>query len=851
MRRLLFTIVLWLLPGFVLAQNPPEFTRDVRPILETKCFICHGDKEPKAGLDVRTVAAIMRGGQSGPAVAPGAPDKSLLFLKIVANKAPHEKLPDKDIGMIRAWIDRGAKGDDVISPALTEKPITEADREFWSFLPPVRPKVPANGERNPIDSFVFEKLSANGLAFAREADRFTLLRRVTFDLIGLPPTPAEITAFVNDKSPDAWEKVIDRLLASPNYGERWGRHWLDIAGYADSEGILDADYVRTAAWRYRDYVIRSFNADMPYDRFLQEQIAGDEMSGYWKAHATMKELPPEVIEGLIATGFLRCASDTSRPDFVNIKNAPGYYFQTLDDTLRIVASSTMGLTLHCARCHNHKYDPIPQSDYYRMQAIFMSAYRPSQWVPQVQRRLLEATAQQEKEAAAHNALIDTAIAKLNTQKAELQKQFAERLFNERLTKLPEPIRDDVKTALATDPAKRTEVQKYLATKFEAELRPPAAVLPRTLAAAYPELAKQTAEIDKAFQNETAKKQNLPEIRALYDLPGTVPTHLLRRGDYLNPGPEVTPGVLSALNGQPFKWTAPAKDAKTSGRRTAFAQWLTQPDHPLTARVWVNRMWLHHFGEGIVATTDNFGRTGSPPSHPELLDWLACEFVNPAGEPNAKWSIKHMHRLILTSRTYRQSSTIPEPSAKSKSIDPENRLHWRQRLRRLEAEPLRDAVLAVAGNLNPQSFGPPVPMVRQGNGEVVVPDTPEGRRRSVYLQVRRSQPLSFLQVFDQPVIETNCTRRTVSTVASQALTLLNSEFLIRQAEVFAERITRAPFEDPVVLAFGRPATDKEKLKMTDFLRSQKERYGGGNEGHKKALIDLCQMLLSSNEFAYVD
>src|SRR5579864_912518 len=392
MRYLVSTFPVLLLPMLAMAQHAADFDKDVRPILQAKCFSCHGEKEQKAHLDLRTPATILRGGDGGPAVSPGAPDKSLLFLKIVSHKPPHEKLADAEIGKIRAWIDAGAKGGEASQVALQEKPVTAEDRRFWAFQPSVRPQVPANGEKNPIDAFISAKLSAKGLSFAPEADRYTLIRRVTFDLTGLPPTPAEVKAFIEDQSPEAWEKVIDRLLASPHYGERWARHWLDIAGYADSEGILDADYVRSDAWRYRDYIIRSFNADKPYDRFLKEQIAGDEITGYWNAYATMKELPPEVIEGLIATGFLRCASDTSRPDFVNIKNAPGYYYQTLDDTLRIVASATMGLTLHCAKCHSHKYDPIPQSEYYRLQAIFMSAYRPGQWVPQVQRRLLEATA---------------------------------------------------------------------------------------------------------------------------------------------------------------------------------------------------------------------------------------------------------------------------------------------------------------------------------------------------------------------------------------------------------------------------------------------------------------------------
>jgi hypothetical protein len=670
------------------------------------------------------------------------------------------------------------------------KPITDADRAFWSFRPPVRPTVPTirnpqSAIRNPIDAFVLAELQKQGLTFSPEADRLTLLRRATYDLTGLPPAPEEVQRTLGDEAPEWYERLVDRLLASPRYGERWGRHWLDLAGYADSEGILDADYVRSAAWRYRDYVIRAFNADKPYDRFLQEQIAGDELSAYWTAYRTQAELPADVIEGLTATGYLRCAADTSRPDFVNIKNAPGYYFQTLDDTVKIVSSGVLGLTLQCARCHDHKYDPVPQTDYYRMQAIFMSGYRPSQWVPQVQRRILEASEAQENEAREHNAKVDALVAPLKKEIDELKKQ-----------------------------------------KDQAE---------------------KVAALTKQLQAEEAKRRVLPEIRAFYDLPGDAKTHLLRRGDYLSPGPEVRPGVLSVLAApKAFEWKPPAADAKTSGRRLAFAQWLTQPDHPLTARVFVNRLWLHHFGEGVVSTPDNFGRTGARPTHPELLDWLAVRFRQEG------WSAKRMHRLIMTSTAYRQSSSR---NVNGQRLDPENRLLWRQRLRRLEAEALRDAILNTSGGLNVLMYGPPVPMVRQGDGEVVTAADASGSRRSVYLQVRRSQPLTILQVFDQPVIETNCTRRNASTVASQALILLNSEFLARQADAFAARVLREKPDDAVgyalLLAFGRQATERERAMLTVFVKEQTSRHTGTADAERRALADLCQMLQSANEFVYID
>jgi hypothetical protein len=849
-----------MLPAFpllavLLAPAAPgslDFDKDVAPLLKSKCVNCHGDKRQRGELDLRTRAGLLKGGASGPAVSPGSPEKSLLWILLAADKMPpgKDKLTSAQKTLLRTWIEQGARGTGDAALTIVSS-LTDADRGFWSFRTPTRPALPlvqqSSLARNPIDVFLLAALETKGLTFSPEAGRAALLRRVTFDLIGLPPSPQELTDFLADNRPGAYKRVVERLLASPRYGERWGRHWLDVAGYADSEGILDADYVRTSAWRYRDYVIRAFNRDKPYDRFLQEQIAGDELTGYHAAFDKEKNLPGEVIEGLEATGFLRCASDTSRPDFVNIKNAPGYYFQTLDDTIKIVSSASMGLTLHCAKCHSHKFDPIAHRDYYRLQAIFMSAYRPSQWVPQVQRRLLEATASELAEAARHNAAIDAAIARLNRQRSDARAARTRQLQQMRLAALPEAIRDDVRLSLDTPAAKRNEVQKYLAAKFLAELRPQGPALEAALRKTFPDFAEKDAHLAQAIQSEERKRRTFREIRALYDLPGEATTHLLRRGDYLEPGPVVLPGVPEVLaGGAKFDWKPPAKGAKSSGRRLAFAKWLTDEKHPLTARVIVNRLWLHHFGEGLVATPENFGRSGSKPSHPELLDWLATELVR------SGWSLKHLHRLMVQSAAYRQSSVVEEARhARARKVDPDNRLLWRQRLRRLEAEALRDSMLAVSGSLNTTMAGPPVPIARRGNGEVVA-QGPQADRRSIYLQVRRSQPLTILQVFDQPVIETNCTRRSVSTVSAQALALLNSDFTAAQAESFAARLARDHPEDlveqAVRRAFSRPATTREKQLLAEFLTNQAIRHGRP-DAKSKALADLCQMLMSANEFAY--
>jgi hypothetical protein len=810
---------------------------------------------------------MTHGGDTGPAIVPGKSGESLLIEQVASKTMPpgkNPKLGRAQLAVLRAWIDAGAPADTTASPTAS------ATTTFWAFRPPKRPRVPpvrnTRQAANPIDRFLLARLEASGLSFSSEATRIELVRRLYYDLWGLPPSPEQVDAYLADSRPDAWYRLIDSLLASPHYGERWGRHWLDLAGYADSEGILDADYERSASWRYRDYVVRAFNDDTPYDRFLELQIAGDEIIDYPSAYRTKKAFAPQEVDALIATGYLRCASDTSRPDFKMIKNAPGYYYQTLEDTVKIVASSTMGLTLQCAKCHSHKYDPITQEEYYRVQAVFMSGYRPAQWVPQVERRLCESTAAQEAEAKAHNARIDSQVAELAKQSQSLKASFTTRLFNDSLAKLPDPIREDTRSALATEAAKRTEVQKYLAAKFAAILSPPDVKLPAILAGAYPEYRWQSTEIASARGALLSRKKSFPEIRAFYDLPGEPNTPILKRGDYTQPGREVKPGVLQAIAApRPFAWSSPPEDSRTSLRRLAFAKWLTQPAHPLTWRVIVNRIWLLHFGEGIVSTPDDFGTKGAAPSHPELLDWLACEFAA------SGYSIKAMHRLILGSTAFRQSSRLDPSSlshARAKEADPDDRLLWRQRIHRLEAEALRDAMLAASGELNSRMFGPPVPFVVRPDGEIVAPDDAPGRRRSIYMKVRRSQPLTILQSFDQPVMETNCTRRGVSTIASQALNLLNSDAVTKQANAFARRVESEARHDPAQhafrLALGRAPSVAIRRALDDFLAAQSDRHARSLAGPKSetaaailrqsrraALADLCQMLLSSNEFAYVD
>ena len=465
-----------------------------------------GGPRARADFDLRTVASMAHGGDSGAAFVSGKSAESKIIEQVSSDTMPpgkNPKLTEAQVAVLRSWIDAGAPAGE------GAKPVASTASSFWAFQPPNRPAVPAvlhtDRTRNAVDRFLLARLEANGLTFSAEASRLTLVRRVCFDLWGLPPSPEMTEAFLADQRPDAFERLVDSLLASPHYGERWGRHWLDLAGYADSEGILDADYERSAAWRYRDFVVRAINSDLPYDRFLELQLAGDEVIDFPDVHRTHKQLAAEEIEALVATGYLRCASDTSRPDFKNIKNAPGYYYQTLEDTVKIVASSTLGLTLQCAKCHSHKYDPITQEEYYRVQAIFMSGYRPAQWVPQIERRLLEATAAQEAEAKAHNARIDASVTELTAKAESIKSTFAGRLLADRLLRLPEPIREDTRRAIETEPASRTEVQKYLAAKFAATLKPAEPKLSAALSALYPEYKSQ-AEAIAAEHRHCANRQ---------------------------------------------------------------------------------------------------------------------------------------------------------------------------------------------------------------------------------------------------------------------------------------------------------------------------------------------------------
>ena len=835
--------------------------------INVKCLLCHGRRRQEGGLDLRTRESALAGGVSGPAFVPGDPEASLMIRRIAAEEMPPERyqarlsyrpVTSDELDKLRQWISEGAPWDDElpeeIDPA-TDPLVSDADRDFWSFRPPRRPDLPRVNARNrvrqPMDAFLLARLEANGLSFSADAERLTLMRRAFFDVTGLPPSPEEVEAFLADREEGSYERLVDRLLESPRYGEHWGRRWLDAAGYADSEGQVDFDAVRPHAWRYRDWVIRALNADKPYDRFLVEQIAGDELFNYREAP---HPLAPEESDKLVATGFLRMGPDGT------YSVSQGFVAERLTvvaDQLQILTSTVMGLTVACARCHDHKYDPIPQRDYYRLSAVLRSAYDPYDWLSpneadigpdanwnESNSRLLPgAPAREVEEAARHNLPIETEIAAVAGRLEALPGPFRKKLLDEKVPGVDIGAQADLRGILGEGLDHRAEeagVQEELAENDPAYLR--------------------AVELLESFVEERLSLKTKPLVRALFDMGGDpTPVHVLYRGEHRNPGPPVGPGVPSVLSTgirpyrlQPLEWS--------SGRRLALAEWLVQPSHPLTARVMVNRVWQHYFGNGIVPTAGNFGRTGAAPTHPELLDWLAVEFVKRG------WSLKALHRLILTSTAYRQSSQADESV---RALDVENALLSRFPMRRLDADAIRDSVLKVAQRLDPEPFGPPDEIDVQPDGEVVARDRTAGQRRSIYIQQRRSKPVTMLEAFDAPQLKPNCLKRSNSTVASQALQMMNSEVLRANSRYMAGRVIDAVGDDPgdqvarvYMASLARMPSDEERAdgvftleEMTKAwerrLEEQVPMEPKRTRARWLALATLCHAVLNSAEFLYID
>ena len=650
----------------------------------------------------------------------------------------------------------------ILAAAVTTRAedYTSAERRHWSFRPRGNPSVPVFESaadrawiRNPIDAFILAALKKEHLAPAPKADRATLIRRVTYDLTGLPPAPAEVAAFVRDESPDAYPKLIDRLLDSPQYGERWGQHWLDVVRYAETDGF-EYDTHRHDAWRYRDYVIRSFNRDKPYDQFIREQLAGDEIS------AIDEEM--RVAAGFNRLGPLR--KNAGNQDVTSSRN------EVLTEMTNVVGAALLGVTLGCARCHDHKFDPIRQKDYYRIQAYFAAAHEKD--VP-----LAGAGEQAEWKAKA------------------------------------EPIEKEIKALKKAMGEARSEQAK---AEFGRKIEAVEAQLPEAL----------------------------PALFSVADDPVDItPIHVLARGDYQSKGESVAPRPLGVL----LPEGAPEPPRGTTVLRNQLAGWILAPDNPLTARVIVNRVWQYHFGRGIVATPNDFGRMGERPSHPELLDYLANEFIA------SGWRFKALHRMILLSNAYQQS--FQSPSAKmAQEKDPNNKLLWHFERRRLEAEEIRDSALAIAGALNPKPGGPSVivpvdpDLLKQLYKPAqwkVTRDEEEHNRRSIYLIAKRNFRLPIMEVFDAPDYQLSCARRESSTHAPQALELLNGAFTNRMARVFADRLQReaGPSKTGAIdlayrLVAGRGPNAREKRLAADFLKTQ-------------PLSEFALAMLNLNAFLYLE
>jgi hypothetical protein len=693
------------------------FENEIRPLLVKRCQACHGAEKQSGGLRLDSGQAALAGGDSGAAIVPGKPAESLLIEAInyqSLEMPPEAKLPPKEIELLTRWVSGGAAWTPSNVPgAVTvreQKQITAADRATWAFQKPLRPELPtvqqADWMKTPVDAFILAKLEAAGLTPAKQAEKRTLIRRATFDLLGLPPTPEEVAAFENDRSADAYPRLIDRLLARPEYGERWGRHWLDLVRYAETNGY-ERDDDKPQAWRYRDYVIRAFNEDKPYDRFVLEQLAGD-------------ELQPRTDEAITATAFYRLGVWDDEPD--DTRQA---IFDGLDDMLSTTGSTFLGLTIGCARCHDHKFDPLLQEDYYSLLA-----------------------------------------------------------FMRNVTYYGNPKNDN---------------------------------------------NGGTSAARGILQKLSTGEQTLAVSEAGVEVP---PTHILIRGDAGTPGREVSPRFVQVLcqndkAAQP-KFSAVPPDSPSSHRRLILAKWIASAENPLTARVMVNRLWQHHFGRGIVATPSDFGATGEAPTHPKLLDWLATELV--AGG----WKLKRMHRLLMLSNVYRQASQGNRQAAAG--VDADNRLWWHYPLRRLEAEAIRDAILAVSGELKTRLGGPSIyptlsPGVlatqsRPGSGWHTSPPEEQGRR-SVYIVVKRTLGVPLLDSFDFATPDQPIARRATTTIAPQALILLNGRFMEEQSRAFAARLLKeAPdsresrITRAFALALGRaPASDEMRLSLGHIEQQQ--------------------------------
>ncbi len=849
------------------AVRPPVSYDDIKPVLEVHCYKCHGPEKQKGGLRLDRKADAFKGGDSGERdIVPGQSGQSRLF-QMVSSKKDDERMPPKgeplnakQLDLLRRWIEMGAEwpesGTNAAKLARSEMKVSDADRQHWSFLP-LRQVVPPSVNdkawvRTPPDQFIRHAQEAKVVLPSASADARTLVRRIYFDLIGLPPMPQEMARWSAriGKSREAGRELVDELLASPHYGERWARHWLDVARYADSNG-MEGDNDRPNAYRYRDFVIRALNEDLPYHTFIRWQLAGD-------------EIEPDKPEAIAATGFIAAGVNAGLPDKLMEEEKLRNRANELDDMVSTTGQAMLGLTLGCARCHDHKYDPLPTRDYYRLMRIFNSGDRAE--VPLASPAEVKARAMP---MAAWKKESDAAVKERDEWLKEARKPIADKLRADRIAKLK--ITDDEKELL-TEKRDDTAAKK-LADRFKKELKIEDSDYVAALAAGEQE---RWTELDGRVKAIARRKPSeLPTAFAFADFASEPrESWFFERGNFMARKEKMDLGFLTVLTtGKTAEdyWKA-ARDTKlrddSTQQRRALADWMTDTDHgagTLLARVMVNRVWQHHFGEGLVRTASDFGARGEPPTHPELLEWLTGEFIR------SGWSVKHLHRLIVNSATYQQASAFDE---KKSASDPENRLLWHRRPLRLESETLRDSMLAVADTLNPAVFGPgfkpPIPAEAMQARNVKDPypgdakDTSETRRRTIYMFHKRVVQYPLMQAFDAPDAQQSCGRRMNTTVAPQALSLLNDPFVRLRAEELAGRLQSgagAGADAQIQLAFqlclGRAPTPGELTDSRVFIsaqvaaRSQRDEKQPPSTAQRLALVDFCHSLFGLNEFIYID
>ena len=723
-RQLLFVFATWAVSASANTVSVPDFNRDIAPLIAKRCLECHNKRDLKGDINLTTEVGFTKGTENG-RLALELVTKGEMPPKV---KGQQQKLPDAEIALLKRWVNAGVAWPSgrVLDPYESTTDV-RGGRDWWSLQPVVRPAVPRLA-KHPVDAFIAAKLAKESIVSAVRADRRTLVRRAYFDLTGLPPTPEQVEQFIRDPAPDAWPRLIDRLLASPRHGEHWARYWLDLVRFAETDGY-ERDKLKPNIWRYRDWVINAFNSDMPYTQFVAEQLAGD-------------EVPNRTEQSVVATGMIRAGTWNDEPNDPN-----DYLYTRLEDMVHTTTSAFLGLTVKCARCHEHKFDPIPQNDYYRIASFFWAGHM----------------------------------------------------------------------GQANQGGPTTKALGYEAYGW------------------------------------TDKSSNSPPIR------------LLLNGERHKPGPEIAPGFLSAVNALDKPLAPPPPGSKTTQRRLQFARWITNEQNPLTARVMVNRLWLQHFGQGLVRSPNNFGFKGELPTHPGLLDWLASEFMRPTVDAGPAWTLKRIHKLIMTSSTYRQRSVHPHETQYSQR-DFLNRNLWKFNRRRISSESLRDAMLAVGGRLNMRMGGPSfypgmsaeaLEGLSRKAGDWKSSPADERSRRSIYMMTKRSRLLPLMTTFDFSDTTASCGQRDVTTVAPQALALLNNQFTHAQSEALAKRLaghaagTVEQVKLAWQLAFGRNPSDGELGQAENHLHEQRQHFDGRNNPGHLALASLCHVLLNCNEFIYVD